>query len=327
MESLYPIALRVIAAVALIYFGLGLFNVPWLMRIRILVALGTGALIVGAVGFRFVRPADPLGAISLFTGEISVIDAAIVIALGFAAGTVATLLCYPIGNILAPYAAPAGVAVLALCSGSIKELLLTNSELAPRTALYSFFRWEALVWLAVCAAGYAGVLLTTRLLGIKTVIAGDARPQTDDNKSALWINALIGAVAAAVIVKFTLGIFAQNIPAIDENLGKVMGQPGNGQIAFGILVSVGLAAFLVKRFLQVHFIPVIVGAIALYIVIFTQFLGSDTLAYMVKTWNPSFFSNAIFAVIPVQIASFSVIGAMTGYWIAVRSMQTTPDEN
>ena len=325
MESLYPIALRIIAAVALIYFGLGLFNVPWLMRIRILIALGTGSLIVGAIGHHVIKPADPLGAISLFTGEISAADAAIVIALGFAAGIVATLLCYPIGNILGPYAAPAGVAILALCSGSIKELLLTHSELSARTAMYSFFRWEALLWLGVCAAGYAGVLLTTKLIGTKTIVTGEHQPETE-NKSAMWINAVIGAVVTAIIVKFAIGIFAQNVPAIDQNLGKVIGRPGNGQIAFAILVSVGLAAFVVKRFLQVHYIPVIIGAIALYFAIFTQFIGSDTLAYMAKTWNPSFFSNAIFAVIPVQIASFSVIGAMTGYWIAVRTAQPSIDE-
>ncbi len=324
MDSLYPIALRIIAAVALLYFGLGLFNVPWLMRIRILIALGTGALIVGAVGHHFVKPADPLGAISLFTGEISVIDAAIVIALGLVAGAVATLLCYPIGNILGPYAAPAGVAIWALNSGSIKELLITNSELSARTAMYSFFRWEALVWLGVCAAGYAGAILTSKLIGTKTIVTGESQPKTE-NKSALWINALIGAVVTAVIVKFAIGIFAQNVPALDENLKHVIGRPGNGQIALAILVSVGLAAFVVKRFLQVHYIPVIIGAIALYIAIFTRFIGSDTLAYMVKTWNPSFFSNAIFAVIPVQIASFSVIGAMTGYWIAVRTAQPSID--
>ncbi|MHC4552058.1 MAG: hypothetical protein ACYSUT_04725 [Planctomycetota bacterium] len=319
MESFYPIALRVIAAVALIYFGLGLFNVPWLLRVRILLSLCTGALIVGAVGYNFVKPADPLGAISLFTGEISTVDAAILLALGLASGVVATLLCYPMGNVLAPYAAPTGVAVLALSSGSIKQLLITNSELAPRAALYSFMRWEALLWLGIAAAGYVGMLLTTRLIHTKAIVA-DKQPASE-NKAMMWINALIGAVATAVIVKFAIGIFAQNIPAIDAQLGKVVGRPGNGQIAFGVFVSVGLAAFLVKHFLQVHFIPVVVGAIAVYIALLTQFAGSDTLEYMVNTWNPSFFTNSIYAIIPIQIASFSVLGAMTGYWIAIRTAQ------
>ncbi len=324
MESFFPIALRIIAAVALIYFGLGLFNVPWLLRIRILISLATGALIVGAVGYRFVRPADPLGAISLFTGEITPADALIMIGLGFAAGAVATLLCYPLGSILAPYAAPAGIAVLALASGSIKQLLITHSELTPRTELYSFMRWEALLWLGICAAGYTAVLLTSKLLRTKAVTV---EPQPENaKKSAMWINAVIGSVIAAVIVKFAIGIFAQNIPALDENLGSVIGRPGNGQIAFGIFISVGLAAFLVKRFLHVHFIPVILAAVVLYIVLLTQFIGSETMDYMVKKWNPSFFTNAIYAIIPIQIAAFSALGAMTGYWIAIRTAQPSTDE-
>lgn len=325
MESLYPIALRVIAAVALIYFGLGLFNVPWLLRIRILLALCTGALIVGAGGYHFVKPADPLGAISLFTGEISTVDAVILLALGFTSGVVATLLCYPLGNVLAPYAAPTGVAVLALSSGSIKQLLLTHSELAPREALYHFMRWESLLWLGIAAAGYAGMLLATRLVHTKTIIADKTAP-SENNKSAIWVNALIGVVVTAAVFKFVIGIFAQNVPAIDAQLGRVMGQPGNGQIAFGVFVTVGLAAFLVKRFLRVHFIPVILGAILAYIVLLTQFAGSDTFEYMVKTWNPSFFTNAVYAIIPIQIASFSVLGAMTGYWIAIRTAQAQTPE-
>ena len=326
MESYSPFVLPVIAAVALIYFGLGLFNVPWLLRVRILLSLGIGALLVGGTGYHFIKPADPLGAISLFTGEITSLDAMILLGLGFVAGAVATLVCYPMGSILAPYAAPTGLAVLALCSGSIKQLLLTNSEAAARSSLYGFMRWEVLLWLGVCAAGYAGALLVSKLLHTKAVVINDRKP-ADANKPAPWINALIGSVATAVIVRFIFGIFAQNVPAIDEATGRVVvGQPGNGQIALAVFVSVALAAFLVKRFLQVHYIPVVLGAIAVYFVLLTQFAGSDTIAYMAKTWNPSFFSNAIYAVIPIQIASFSTLGAMTGYWIAIRTAQPKTDD-
>jgi hypothetical protein len=98
MEWLYPISLRVIAAVVLIYFGLGLFNVEWLLRVRILAALAAGALIVAAAGYTRVRPDCPLDAISLFTGEISVISSVILIGLGFAAGIIGTLVTYPLGR-------------------------------------------------------------------------------------------------------------------------------------------------------------------------------------------------------------------------------------
>ena len=141
MEWLYPIMLRIIAAVVLIYFGLGLFNVEWLLRVRILAALTVGALIVAAAGYPLVEPADPLGAISLFTGEISIISAAILIGLGFVAGIAGTLVCQPLGGALGPFAAPAGVATLAVTSGWLRQLLLMNPALDERNAMYACLRW------------------------------------------------------------------------------------------------------------------------------------------------------------------------------------------
>lgn len=316
MEWLYPIALRVIAGVALIYFGLGLFNVNWLLRIRIIASLSAGALIVGAVGYPLVRPDDPLGAISLFSGEISMLHGAILIVLGFVAGVAGTLVCYSLGRFLGPLSAPAGVGVLAMASGDMRQLLLTSYALEQRNAMYSFLRWELLFWLAICAAGYLGVLLTTKLMGTKTIIAGHTIKPA--NKSNFWVNCGIAAVAAAAIVYFTIGIFAQDIPQFDENTGgTVMGHPGHRQIAFGVFMSVALAGFAAKQLLQVHYIPVVLGAVALYVGTYTQFVDSDTLAYMVKTHPIYFFSNSIFAILPIQFAPFAVLGAITGFWISI----------
>jgi hypothetical protein len=324
MEWLYPIALRIIAAVALLYFGLGLFNIHWLMRIRILASLGAGALLVGAIGYVFLRPEDPLGAISLFTGHITIIDALLVILLGLLAGAAATLACYPIGTILGPYAAPAGLGVLALFTGGIKQLLLTNASFEQRNALYGTLRFESLLWLAVCAAGYAAVLLTTKLTHKKAVVLHpEAVPQ---KKNDPWVNALIAVVVAAAGVYFTIGIFVRDIRRIDEKLGYVVGMPGNGQIAFGVFVSVGLAAFLAKRFLRTHFIPVIIGVIALYIGLFTKLIGSETLRHIVEQWPVDFFPHAIYAITPIQFVSFSVLGAITGYWTAVRALQKPAEQ-
>lgn len=324
MEWLYPIALRVIAAVALIYFGLGLFNVNWLLRIRIIAALSAGALIVGAVGYPLVRPDDPLGAISLFTGEISMLHGVILIFLGFAAGVAGTLICYPLGRFLGPLSAPAGVATLAMTSGDLRQILLTHYTFEQRNTMYSFLRWELLFWLGICAAGYLGVLLTTKLLGTKAIITGQP---VKTEKSNYWVNCGIAAVAAAAIVYFTIGIFAQDIPQFDENLGTVMGHPGHRQIAFGVFVSVALAGFAVKQTLQVYYIPVILGAVAIYIGTYTQFIGSDALAYMVKTHPIYFFTNSIFAILPIQFAPFAVLGAITGFWISVfMKYRPTPTE-
>ena len=316
MEWLYPITLRVIAAVALIYFGLGLFNVNWLLRIRIIAALAAGALIVGAAGYPLVRPEDPLGAISLFTGEISIFHGVILIVLGFLAGIAGTLICHPVGRFLAPLSAPAGVATLAMAGGDMSRILLTNDTFELRNAMYSAMRWELLLWVGICAAGYLGVLLTTKLLGTKAIITEETiKPEKKSND---WLNYIIAAVAAAAIVFFTIGIFAQDIPQSDASSGTtVMGHPGHRQIAFGVFVSVALAGFAAKYLLQTHYIPVILGAVAIYIGAFSKIIGSETLAYMVKTYPIYFFSKSIYAILPIQFAPFAVLGAIAGFWISI----------
>jgi hypothetical protein len=312
MEWLYPIALRVIAAVALIYFGLGLFNVNWLLRIRILCSLSIGALLVGALGWPLVRPDDPLGAISLITGELTPVQAGILILLGFLSGVAATLACYPLGSVLAPFAAPAGIAALALNSGTMRQILLTGAAFEQRNVMYASMRWELLFWLGVCAAGHLGVWLTSRFLHTKTI---NPLPETS-NKITLWTNWAVAFVAAAVIVYLTIGIFAQDLRQPDETLGYVVGQPGHRQAAFGVFVSVGLAAFVVRYFVGTHYIPVVLGAAALYIGAFTKIINSQILEHIVRTWPIDFFSHTIYAILPIQYASFSVLGGLTGYWIS-----------
>ncbi len=313
MEWLYPIMLRVIAGIVLIYFGLGLFNVGWLLRVRVLAALAAGALIVAAAGYPLVRPEDPLGAISLFTGEISVFSAAVLIALGFVAGIVGTLICQPAGGALGPFAAPAGVAVLAMTSGGLRQLLLTNSSLDERNIVYGCLRWELLFWLGICAAGYIGSYLTIKFISGK----GEKTPKIE-KKANYWANFAAAGVIAAVIMYFTIGIFAQDIRQIDETTGfVVVGYPGSRQIAFGVFVAVAIAGFAAKHILNTHFIPVVLGAAAVYIGTFSKFIGSEDLAYMVKHWAIDFFPNSIYAILPIQFAPFAVLGGMTGYWISI----------
>ncbi|HOM75382.1 MAG TPA: hypothetical protein P5175_10135 [Anaerohalosphaeraceae bacterium] len=312
MEWLYPIALRVIAAIALIYFGLGLFNIHWLLRLRILASLSIGALIVGALGWPLVRPEDPLGAVSLFSMQMTPVQCLILVGLGLTAGAAAAFVCYPLGGNLAPYAAPAGIAVLALNSGAMRQILLTNSALQQRNAMYAFMRWELLFWLGICAAGYLGMLLALKMLAVKF------RNPFSFNTTINWRNWFLAVAAGAVITYLTIGIFAQDINQFDEVLGSVAGQPGHRQAAFGVFVAVGLAAFIARYFLGTDYIPVILGASLLYIGAFTRIIDSQDLQHLVKTWPIDFYTHTIYAILPIQYAPFSVLGAMTGYWISIQ---------
>jgi hypothetical protein len=44
----------------------------------------------------------------------------------------------------------------------------------------------------------------------------------------------------------------------------------------------------------------------------------EVLEYFVQRWPAMFFSNSVLAVLPIQIVTFGTLGAIAGYWIAVR---------
>ena len=207
MEWLLPVALRIIAAVALIYFGLGLFNISWLMRIRAIGAFAVGALLVGGLAWPIVRPETATDAITLTGSAITIPGAVICLLLAFAAGFSAWFIAWPAGKIFAPYAAPTGLAIWAMRSGTMQQLLLDHHDIAQRQLLYTALRWEGVFWLLICAAGYLGVLAASKLAGTKIVILG----QYDSDKpkgTSILINVVLAIAVTLVVTWVAVGIVA-----------------------------------------------------------------------------------------------------------------------
>jgi len=317
MEWLFPAALRVIAAVALIYFGLGLFNIHWLMRVRAIAAMAVGAILLGGLAWPIVRPELPTAAITLMGSTMTIPGAVLCLLLAYGAGFIAFVAAWPAGNIFAPYAAPTGMAIWAMRSGSMQQLLLDHQEAAQRQALYSALRWEGLFWLLICAAGYLGVLTASKLAGRKIVILGhlDSRKPKD---AALWGNAVMAGALALVITWFAVGIFVQDIHQPDPRLGSVVGQPGNRQIAFGVFAAFCLAAYVAKYALKIGYLPVAAVSVLLTFFGAAQLLRSDTLTYLAGHWPIAYFNHAVNAITPLQMVTFASLGAITGYWAAVK---------
>ena len=317
MEWLFPAALRVIAAVALIYFGLGLFNIHWLMRVRAIAAMGVGAILLGGFAWPLVRPELPTAAITLMGSAITIPGAIICLLLAYGAGFAAFFVAWPAGKIFAPYAAPTGLAIWAMRSGNMQQLLLDHQEAAQRQVLYSNLRWEGLFWLLICAAGYLGVLTASKLAGTKIVILGQYDSEQPHGAN-LGVNAALAAVIALVITWFAVGIFVQDIHQPDPRLGSVVGQPGNRQIAFGVFAAFCLAAYVAKYALKIGYLPVAAVSVILTFFGATQLLRSDTLAYLAGNWPIAYFNHAVNAITPLQMVTFASIGAITGYWMAVK---------
>lgn len=285
------------------------------MKIRIAAVCAVGIVIVGFGGFVLVRPDTPLDAISLFTGDFGVFDVICCMALAFGSGVIAYLVAYPYGKQIGPLAGAAGLAAWTFRSGSMASLLQTNTTLEMRQQIYAKASLESILWIAVVSAGFAGSFAASKLFKLKEAKTPDLlNPKEGKNQG---INIAIGMVLTVVIAQFAIGIFAQDVRLFDSKLISVIGQPGNGQIAFAVILSFGIAAFVVKYFLYVNYVYTTISAVLLVFWTIKAHVN-PSLEYMTGFWPANIFPTSSCAILPIQMISFAAIGSMIGYWFAIQ---------
>lgn len=286
------------------------------MRLRIAAAMLTGAIIFGFIAWPLAAPADALGPVTLFTGQIGIFDGIMLAALAYITGFAGYFAASPCGRPLAPLAVPTGLAIWTFRSGSVEALIRANRELTEKQAIYKTFQFESMFWLGLVVLGYLGILTAEMLkpTQLPTEIAA-AEKDTQKNRT-LRIGMAI--VATTVIAIFCIGILAQDVRRFDAEINYVVGQPSTGQIAFAVIVAFGVAAFLSKQFLNVPPIIPTVASALIMIVSVQIHSNSQLLEHMSENWPISFFPRAVSAVLPIQMVAFAAIGSVMGYWMAIR---------
>ena len=284
------------------------------MRLRIAAAMIVGVVIIGFVGWPMVRPLDGLGAVTLLGGQISVIDVVIFAVLAYITGFAAYFAASPCGKAIAPLAVPAGLAVWTFRCGNVETLLRSHRQIAEKMAVYNSFRIEILLWLGLIGMGYLGIL-TAEKIKASTLPEEIAEAEKDSSKNKS-LRIAMALVATTVVAMFCIGILAQDIRRFDAEIDFVIGQPGTGQIAFAVIVAFAVGAFLCKNFLNTP--PIVSTASAFVLVQVAVWISTNNLEHMSSNWPVSFFPRAISAILPIQIAAFSAIGSVLGYWIAIR---------
>ena len=286
------------------------------MRFRILAAMLTGAVILGFGGYALARPDDPLAPITLFTGQISLIDAIVFAILSFITGITAYFAATPYGRPIAPLAVPTGLAIWTFFSGSVRVLMITNTTVAEKLSVYNTFLWESFFWFVLVALGYAGVLVAEKIKPtVLPDIIAEAAADSQKNKGLRYAMAI---VASAVVAIFCIGIFAQDVKRFDASLGNVIGQPSTGQIAFAVILSFLAAAFLCKTLLNA---PPILPAAAAVVVMIVAVKGHATpakLTYMTEHWAAAYFPDSLCSILPIQAIAYAAIGSVAGFWLGVR---------
>jgi hypothetical protein len=284
------------------------------MKLRIAASAATGVVLIGILAWPLAAPPEPFGTVSVTAGSISLGGAVVLAALAFWAGFIAYFLSWPYGREIGILAAPAGLTIWAFRSGRMVGLI-RRTAVVNQSELFAAIKWEPLFWLAIVAAGFAGVLLAQK---IKSKPEPEKTDKKANSRTNIYISVVLALVLSVLIAQLCISAFAQNVRLFDEKIGSVVAQPTAGQIVFAVFVSFGIAAFVVKKFLNVSYIwPTIASALVTAFAIIT-YGKQDVLQHLSLRWPAVFFSHAAISILPMQMVALGTLGSIAGYWMAVR---------
>jgi len=310
MELSWLLVFKIGASLAGVLAGIGMFSeLSWPVKLKVTATLLVGIILIGFLA-PLGTPVEPFGVISVpaFGGAVALAGLAVL------AGFIGYFLSWPYGREIGILAVPAGLAIWAVRGGNMAELMRLAPTLAQRQGLFAALKWEPIFWLAIVAAGFGGVLIGQYLVSRLSSLV----PRSFVLRPSSLVPRILAVVGSVFIAQFCIGIFAQDVRIPDHRLGSVMAQPAVGQIVFAVLVSFGIAAFLVKKFLDASYIwPIVASALVTGFAVIT-YIKEDTLQYLVEHHPPIFFSRVVTSILPVQMVAFGVLGSIAGYWLAVR---------
>lgn len=287
-------------------------ELTWPMRLRIAAAMGIGAILVGFICWPCAAPDDPFGIVD--AGNLDKAELVRIFIIAFICGFFAYFASWPFGKQIAVLAAPTGLAVWSIRDGSMGKLLQVNSTVDQRLAIFQALRWEAFLWIAVVLVSFGGVYLAAILSG-KTSIKADFERLKKGISNVNILTAIAGSALIAAVVILQL---ARDEKIYDEKFGWLIAQPSIAQIAFAVIVGFGAAGFAVKKFLGLGFFWSILAAPVIMAFFSITFLNRPTIEAITARWPAVFFVNSIVCILPIEMVSFGTIGAITGYWLAVR---------
>ncbi len=284
-----------------------------LMRLRIAAAAAVGVVLIGILAWPLAGSSEPLNAV--LAGDISIGGLLTLVVLAFLTGLIAYFVSWPYGREIGILAVPFGLAIWAVRSGSMTTLIQLNPAIEKRQAIFSAFKWDSAFWLALVAAGFFGVLLGQKIMSspVKPV-----KQKKSESKSVQYLSVIIALVGSVFISQFCIKMFAQDVSMLDSKLGAIMAQPSVGQIVFAVFVSFGIAAFVVKKFLDVSYIWPVIATVLLTVFSVSSYARQEVLQYFIKEFPSAFFVNSVISVLPVQIVAFGTLGSIAGYWMAIR---------
>jgi hypothetical protein len=289
-------------------------ELSWITKTKVSLVMGLGGLVIGAWLWPLAAPNNPMDIVRLANLDIKAWAtlAPVALLLGF----IGYFLAWPYGREIGVLAVPAGLAVWGFRSGSIGTLMQA-SVAAQRHEVFASLRWGPFYWLALVAIGWIGTLLAHRVRACPPIKHIETHPR---RPSSLAMNMALALPISIVVSQIILVAFAQDNPTTNSTLvcQTQVCQPASGQIAFALLFAFGGAAFVAKNFLHVGFLVPAVSSAALFF-LGTFFYTTPSIMSRIAQNHPAVcLPNAIVSILPIQVAAFGTIGAVTGYWLAIR---------
>ena len=283
------------------------------MRLRIAAAAAIGVVLIGILAWPLASSPGPLDAVR--ASDISIGASITLVVLAFLTGLLAYFVSWPHGREIGILAVPSGLTIWAVRSGSMTSLMQLYPSAEQRQAIYTAFKWNSVFWLVLVAAGFIGVLLGQKIMSSPR---SPAKQKTSNSKSTQYLSAIIAMAGSVFIAQFCIGMFARDVSLADPKLGAIMAQPSIGQIVFAVFISFGVAAFIVKKFLDVSYIWPAIATVLLTIYAVSNYARQDVLQYFVQERPSAFFVNSVISILPVQIVALGTLGSIAGYWMAIR---------
>jgi hypothetical protein len=283
------------------------------MRLRIAAAAAIGVVLIGILAWPLATSSGPLSAVR--ADDLSTGGAIILVVLAFITGLLAYFASWPHGREIGILAVPSGLTIWAVRSGSMTSLMQQYPSVEQRQAVFAALKWDSAFWLVLVAAGFIGVLLGQKILSSH---GKHVEQKTSNSKSTQYISAIIALAGSVFIALFCIKILAQDVSLPDGKLGSVMAQPSVGQIVFAVFVSFGMAAFIVKKFLDVSYIWPAIATVLLTVFAVSNYARGDMLQYFAQGRPAAFFVNSVISILPLQIVALGTLGSVAGYWMAIR---------
>lgn len=302
--------LIIIGFSAAMLFVLSFFSgITWPVRIRILVSALLGIIIIGVLAWPLVKPVDQVDVINIK----SVPKIIITLAITFVTTLLSYLLTFPQGSRIAIITVPFGLSVWAVKTANIGDNFGSIDTSAGRIDFYNSLIAEPILWLLIISSGFLAVYLCSLFHQQKK----ENKTEIKQNRETL--NAItrfiLGIAASIAIAYFLITILAQDVTMRDNEIGWIMAQPGNGQIAFAAFSAFACASFVTKKYFSIHYAASVIASVLLSIAGIFFYTRNVDIEYLTQNWPSVFFKNQFGTILPIQMVTFGTLGAIAGFWM------------